>query len=297
VVGAVLKAAFKKLGLKCPRRSGAEDPHPPFLRRPSHTSGLSQQCFTALNSLQIIGRRYIRGRASTNWYHHNPHIRSTQTLRNMVLKLYGAPTSTCSQRVATVLYEKKVPYQFIPIDLTRGEHKTPQYLEKQPYGQVPYIDDDGYTLYESRAITRYIATKYPNQGPKLIPTDLKEYGQYEQAASTETSNFDPYASGIVYEKLWKVYAGDVTDEAQVKKHNDTLGAKLDVYEKILSKQKYLAGNECTLADLHHLPYGAKLYSVGYGHLIDSRPHVKKWWDELTSRPSWLAVKDGIESNA
>jgi glutathione S-transferase len=135
----------------------------------------------------------------------------------MVLKLYGSPTSTCTQRVATVLYEKKVPYQLYPIDLTKGEHKTPEYLDKQPFGQVPYIDDDGYTLYESRAITRYIDTKYPNQGPKLIPTDLKKYAQYEQAASNETSNYDPYVSGLVYEKVFKPYSGGKPDEVAVKK--------------------------------------------------------------------------------
>jgi len=213
----------------------------------------------------------------------------------MVLKLYGSPTSTCTQRVATVLYEKKVPYQLYPIDLTKGEHKTPEYLDKQPFGQVPYIDDDGYTLYESRAITRYIDTKYPNQGPKLIPTDLKKYAQYEQAASNETSNYDPYVSGLVYEKVFKPYSGGKPDEVAVKKYYDTLVPKLDAYDKILSKQKYLGGNECTLADLHHLPYGAKLYSAGYGNLIDSRSHLKRWWDELTSRPSWKANKDGVKS--
>jgi len=194
-----------------------------------------------------------------------------------------------------VLYEKKVPYQFYPIDLTKGEHKTPEYLDKQPFGQVPYIDDDGYTLYESRAITRYIDTKYPNQGPKLIPTDLKKYAQYEQAASTETSNYDPYVSGIVYEKVYKPYSGGKPDEVAVKKYYDTLVPKLDAYDKILSKQKYLAGNECTLADLHHLPYGAKLYEAGYGHVIDSRSHLKRWWDEITSRASWQAVKGGVKS--
>ena len=63
---------------------------------------------------------------------------------------------------------------------------------------------------------------------------------------------------------------------QVKKHADTLSAKLDVYEQILGKQKYIAGDELTLVDLFHLPYGAKLYLAGYGDLIDSRPNVKRY---------------------
>ena len=56
----------------------------------------------------------------------------------------------------------------------------------------------------------------------------------------------------------------------------SLNARLDAYEKILSKQKYLAGDELTLADLFHLPCGAKLYVAGQGDFIDKRPNVKRY---------------------
>jgi glutathione S-transferase len=58
----------------------------------------------------------------------------------MVLKFYGSAVSTCTRRVAVVLKEKEVPYEFIPVDVMKGENKTPEYLTKQPFGQVPYID-------------------------------------------------------------------------------------------------------------------------------------------------------------
>jgi Glutathione S-transferase len=57
----------------------------------------------------------------------------------MVLHLYAAPLSTASARVAQVLREKKVPFEFHPIDLSKKEQKTEEYLAKQPFGQVPYI--------------------------------------------------------------------------------------------------------------------------------------------------------------
>jgi glutathione S-transferase len=59
----------------------------------------------------------------------------------MVLKLYGSPQSTAIsvRLVAFVLREKKVPYELVPIDFSKKEHKSPEYLEKQPFGQVPYI--------------------------------------------------------------------------------------------------------------------------------------------------------------
>ena len=72
------------------------------------------------------------------------------------------------------------------------------------------------------------------------------------------------------------YGGGQTDEVAVKKHIDTLNGKLDTYEKILGKQKYLGGNEVTLADLAHIPYGSMLYTIGHGDVIDSRPNVKRY---------------------
>lgn len=56
------------------------------------------------------------------------------------VKLYGSPMSTCTRRVAVVLKEKGVPYELIPVDLSKGEHKKPDFIENfQPFGQVPVL--------------------------------------------------------------------------------------------------------------------------------------------------------------
>ena len=57
----------------------------------------------------------------------------------MVLKLYGYHLSTATSLAATVLREKKIPFEFVSVDMMKGEHKAPAYLEKQPFGQIPYI--------------------------------------------------------------------------------------------------------------------------------------------------------------
>jgi glutathione S-transferase len=56
-----------------------------------------------------------------------------------ILKLYGWSKATCIRRVATVLHELKVPFELIEVKLAEKEHKSPAYLEKQPFGQIPYI--------------------------------------------------------------------------------------------------------------------------------------------------------------
>jgi len=97
------------------------------------------------------------------------------------------------------------------------------------------------------------------------------------------------------------------DEKQVNELKEQLNQKLDVYDKILSNQPYLAGQvnifvcknfiliflffqTFTLADLFHLPYGAWLVKIGEEDLFNSRPNVKKWWEKITSRSSWKTVQ-------
>ncbi|TFK27922.1 glutathione S-transferase [Coprinopsis marcescibilis] len=216
----------------------------------------------------------------------------------MVLKLYGWPKSTCTQRVACALIEKKVPFEFIMVDLFKGESKTPEYIAKQPFGQVPCLDDDGFILYESRAIARYIAEKHANQGtPNLIPIKtIQSRALFEQAASVETADFDQFASKGVFEMVFKPMMGGKSDQAVFDDLMNTLSAKLDVYDKILSKQKYLAGDDITLADLFHLPYGVMLSQAG-SNVMETKPNVARWFNDLKNRPSWKAVKDGVSSTA
>lgn len=57
----------------------------------------------------------------------------------MVLKLYGFDIATCGKRVAVVLHEKNIPFEFHQVDLYKREHQTPEYKAKQPFGQVPYL--------------------------------------------------------------------------------------------------------------------------------------------------------------
>jgi glutathione S-transferase len=66
-------------------------------------------------------------------------------------------------------------------------------------------DDDGFILYEAHAIARYIDAKFPNQGPKLIPTGLKENALFEQALSMELGHFEPCASRVLFEIVVKPY--------------------------------------------------------------------------------------------
>ncbi|KJA19819.1 hypothetical protein HYPSUDRAFT_189591 [Hypholoma sublateritium FD-334 SS-4] len=211
------------------------------------------------------------------------------------LKLYGRPLSSATRRAAVILIEKKVPFEFVLVP--NREHKAPEYLKKHPFGQIPLIEEpDGFRLYESRAIGRYIAEKYASQGTPLLPTELKAKAIFEQAASSELANFDFLASQAVKEVIGKKREGLTPDYDRFNEIYSELSAKLDAYEIILSKQKYIAGDEITLVDLFHIPFGSSLVTI-VPDVFEKRPNVSRWWNDISSRPSWQSVKEGVHSTA
>ncbi|KAJ6582585.1 glutathione S-transferase [Mycena vulgaris] len=215
----------------------------------------------------------------------------------MVLKFYSVSHASggCGI-VAMVLAEKNIPFELVLIDMAKKDHKAPEYLAKHPFGQVPMIEDDGFVLYESRAICRYLAEKYAAQGPPLIPTSLKEKALFEQAASIEFANFFPPLLKVGIEGVFKKRHGQPADEAVLAQAMSDLSAKLDVYDVILEKQKYLAGNEFTIADVFHLMYAPAVVEGGIDIMAGKGPNVTRWWNELISRPTWIKLKaEGIKS--
>jgi glutathione S-transferase len=244
----------------------------------------------------------------------------------MGIKIYGHRQSTCSKRVLTTLAEKGVTdFEFVTIDLFGGEHLKPPFLNKQPFGKIPVLEDDGYLVYESRAICKYIALKYAGQGTELIPTegDLKAYGHFEQVSYFVQPSRRKRAKKVRLAQLSKTISrfrycpfvmrkfsnrkspmsrfcvevlGTNTisrrgepDEALVKRYLDLVDINLAVYDKILSKQKYLAGDEISLADLYHLPHGVLASTVGLKEVMDRYPYVVKWFEGLQARDSWKKV--------
>ncbi|PPR02937.1 hypothetical protein CVT24_012167 [Panaeolus cyanescens] len=209
----------------------------------------------------------------------------------MAIKLYGSLTS-CVTMVMCVLKEKGLEYERINIDFSTGEHKSPEYMEKQPFGQVPCLDDDGFLVYECRAICHYLAAKYANQGtPNLIPPadDFKAIARFHQAVSVETHNFNKYVWMVTRERVIKPlyfkqeWNQDIIDQA-FKEIDD----KLAVYDKILAKQKYMAGDTFTLADLFHLSFGTTVIRCGCKS-FEKYPNVSRWWNDISSRKAWQEV--------
>lgn len=207
------------------------------------------------------------------------------------IKVHGLPFSSCTARVLACLNEKQVEYELIPVNVRDGDHKQPQYLSLNPFGLIPVLQDGDLTLFESRAIIKYLAKKYQGQGsPNLLGSTMEEEAVVEQWCEVEAHQFNPPCYAIVSQIIINPLKGGTTDEAVVESNAEKLSKLLDVYEEWLSKSKYLAGDWFSLADLQHMPFLHYLVNdVGKATLISSRKHVNAWWEDISSRQAWKKV--------
>ena len=205
----------------------------------------------------------------------------------MVLKVFGPVRAACPQRVMVCLLELGVEFEIVPVDLQAGEQKQPHILARQPFGQVPAIEDGDFKLFESRAIVRYYAAKYAERGPNLLGTTLEEKALVDQWLEVESHNFNDLVFTVVLQLVILPSMGQPGDLALVRSCEEKLKKVFDVYEERLSKSTYLAGNYFSLADLSHLPAIRFLVDkFKMGHLITERKNVKAWWKDISNRPAW-----------
>ncbi|WP_437892987.1 glutathione S-transferase family protein [Sorangium sp. So ce124] len=203
------------------------------------------------------------------------------------MKIYGHPMSTCTRKVLTVLAEKGQEAQFVLVDLTKGAHKQPEHLARHPFGVIPVLEDEDFTLYESRAIMRYLDHKLP--GASLTPTELRARALMDQWLSVEQSYFATPAVKIAFQRVFLPMQGKPGDESIVDASKAEVSRALDVIEKALAGHEYLAGSSYSLADISWMPYLQCLVVSNVGELITDRPNVAAWWKRISARPAWVKV--------
>jgi glutathione S-transferase len=180
-------------------------------------------------------------------------------------------------------------FPFVDADLKQSE----EYLKLNPWGKVPAITyPNGFTLYESQAICKHLATKYSL--PLLpAPSDIEASALFDQAACVLDAYFTEPSAKISIEKFVKPRLLQLpTDEAAVSEAVKSLGEFFDVQEHLLKKSGYMAGEQFSLVDIYYIPVILRLFTLGYEDLVRDRPAVGAWWDRCMDRPAvqaWIAA--------
>jgi glutathione S-transferase len=199
-----------------------------------------------------------------------------------MIKLYDFKSSPNCQRVKVVLAEKNLPYEIVPVDLTKKEQKHPDYLKMNPYGKVPVLTDDATVLYESLIINEYLEEKYPN--PPLLPKDPAKKAKGRILIDYGMSHFDS-----AYQKLRMELQKEAKEQSQpiIDGAKNDLKKLLQRFEDELGDQQYLLG-DFSLVDADLIPRFTRL--EGFGVLPDpSLPRLGKYLERMKARPSVKAL--------
>ncbi len=196
-----------------------------------------------------------------------------------MIKIWGRNTSSNVQKVMWAVGELKLEHERIDIGGSFGKNKEPKYLAMNPNGLVPTLEeDDGFLLWESNSIVRYLAGIYDKTGV-LEPKDAHQRALASQWMDWQLSVVGP----AITPAFWGLIRTpeEKRDLATIKAAQDRTVAAMQIMDAQLGKTKFLAGDAFCYGDI---PVGVMCYR--YRQLVPGRPvtpHLDRWYDAISSR--------------
>jgi len=194
-----------------------------------------------------------------------------------MLTLYGADLSAPAIRVKFVLNALGVNFTYRPIKIREGENKSEWFLKIHPAGKIPAIDDDGFTLFESGAICKYLCRKHNSD---LYPKDIKQSALVDQWGDFAVIHVGGALGKVLYNRVFAPVIKVEVDERSLQEGLNFLKRFLPIVDNQLSKSKYLATDKLTLADISLLAFldpaeAAQVDLTPYANIVRWRNALKK----------------------
>ena len=202
-----------------------------------------------------------------------------------MLRIWGRNNSVNVKKALWAAEELNLRYERIDAGLQFGVNNTPEYKRINPTGLVPTIDDDGFTLWESHSIVRYLAAKHGAGG--LWPTDVRQRADADRWMDW-THSFSREFQRPVFWPLVRT-PPEKRDTKAIAEAVKKCGELLQVPESVLSKQPYLGGKQFTMGDI---PLGCHVQL--WMRLEINRPRLpglEAWFARLCERPAYRKIVD------
>jgi glutathione S-transferase len=202
--------------------------------------------------------------------------------------VYGWAGSTYVWSTRLALAEKGVTHELVEIEI--GAHREHPHLSRHPFAKVPAFEHDGFALYETQAILRYIDEGFPVA--PLQPTDLHQFSRMNQIMGIVDAYAAPsIGAGILFNRMLAPRLGLPVDEAAVMAALPQ--ARLCVAEiaRLMGEEPYLAGERISLADLMVIPlfyYFGRL-PEGEAAFVE-HPNMRPWMRRIEERQSFQVTK-------
>ena len=195
-----------------------------------------------------------------------------------MIKLHGIALSNNVSKVRYCLNYLGLPYEWVQTNPLQGETQTKEYLQLSPSGKIPAIDIDGFKLFESNAINRYLATI--NDSP-IYPQDPKQRAIVDAWSDFSSIHIGHATGRVFFNRVLASVFGAEKDENSEKAGVEFLQRFLPTVDERLSGSRYLAADQLTIADFNLLaildPFEIMQFS------LDPYPNIVKWRQQLMSQ--------------
>ncbi|MDX8496419.1 glutathione S-transferase family protein [Mesorhizobium sp. VK22B] len=200
--------------------------------------------------------------------------------------LYGADYSVYVRIARMTLEEKGIGYELVPLDIFAAEDVPAWYLEHHPFGRIPAFEHDGFRLFETSAIARYIDEAF--EGPELQPADPRGRARMSQIAGMlDAYGYRAMVWDVAVERLEKAPA----DEGLIAGGLRQAETVLKVLTSLKAKGSWLLGDGITLADLHAAPIIGYFIKVAEGRdMLGRFADIQEWYARIAARPSFARTE-------
>lgn len=204
------------------------------------------------------------------------------------INVYGIPGSPFLRSVEITLHEKGLDYQLQA--LKPGEHKQPAYLARHPFGRIPAFEHDGFALYETQAIIRYLDERFPH--PPLTPGDAQRRARMNQVIGIIEWYFFPKAAApIAFNRIiGPRLLGLPGDEAAIAEAMPMARTCFGELDRLLGQQPYFTGNSVSLADIMLAAQLDLFTECPEGRELMSGTNLTPWLERMLARPSFVATQ-------
>lgn len=182
------------------------------------------------------------------------------------MRLYSDGRSGNCDKVIFVANYLGISLNQVELDSVRGETRTPEFLSKNPMGQIPFLEiSSDFGVAQSNAIIRYLA-----DGSDLVPTNRNLKASMDSWMFWEANNFEFFIAGCIGHMTYMGKSKETRDPMRVEraKHG------LNIMDTHLSKNNYFVGEVVTIADAALLAYTRNAHNGGFN--MSNWPSVRKW---------------------
>jgi glutathione S-transferase len=212
----------------------------------------------------------------------------------MTATLFGAAYSVYVRMARLALIEKGVDHDLVDVDVFGPGGPPADHLARHPFGRIPAFDHDGFALYETSAITRYVDEAFP--GPALLPAGPHGRARAAQiVAMLDSYGYRPLVWGLFVERIRAPAQGRAPDEEAIARAQPQARTFLAALEALCGDGPWLVGPALSLADLHAAPIFAYFtLTPDAAGLLAPHPRLRAWWQAMAARPSVQATRSALE---